>query len=256
VHRVVGQRWLDRVGLVEADLSCGGHLSLSSRYAKEMTRSDVTPTPLWSNCSGKHAGLLALARLHGWPTAGYEQLGHPVQDEVVASLARWSGVPAGDLKWGVDGCTAAAVAMPLHGMATAWARLGTSDDLAFATIRAAMIAHPEMVAGSDRLDTVLMRAWPGRVLAKVGAEGVYGAALPMLGLGIGLKVEDGDFKSAGYALTAVLSTVLAQHGITDEPTEPLAPWNAPVIRNTRGEPVGAIAVRGALTFTTRSGSSS
>lgn len=249
MHRTVAARWLDRVGLVEADLQCGGHLSLSSRYAKEMTRSEVVPTPLWSNCSGKHAGLLALARLHGWPTAGYEALGHPVQDAVRASLSTWSDVPAEALRWGVDGCTAAAVAMPLIGMATAWARLGASDDPALATIRAAMVAHPEMVAGDDRLDTVLMRAWPARALAKVGAEGVYGAALPSLGLGIGLKVEDGDFKAAGHALMAVLAAVTARLAPTASwPLAGLEPWGTPPIRNTRGEPVGAIAVRGHLTF--------
>ncbi len=249
MHRAVAARWLARVGLVEADLQCGGHLSLSPRFAKEMTRTEAVPTPLWSNCSGKHAALLALAQLHGWPTAGYEALGHPVQDEVVASMAAWSGVPATDLRWGVDGCTAAAVALPLTGMATAWARLGASADAALATIRSAMLAHPEMVAGEDRLDTVLMRAWPGRILAKVGAEGVYGAALPALGLGIGLKVEDGDFKAAGHALLAVLAEVTARFAPGAMwPLTGLEGWGTPPIRNTRGEPVGAIAVRGHLTF--------
>ncbi len=249
VHRAVGARWLKSVGLTEADLSCGGHTSLSSSVAREMIRTDVVPTPLWSNCSGKHAGLLALARLHGWPLDDYTKLGHPVQDAVAASVAHWSGVPASALHWGEDGCTAAAVAMPLTGIATAWARLGTSDDRAMATIRSAMLAHPVMIAGGDRLDTVLMDAWPGRVLAKVGADGVYGAALPTLGLGIGLKVEDGHFLSAGHALMAILEAVTSRFDSSGEwPMDRLTKWRTPPILNTRGLPVGAVAVRGGVTF--------
>lgn len=249
IHRTVGQRWLDLVGLEEADLSCGGHPSLSARVAEQMVRDGIVPTELWSNCSGKHAALLALARLHGWPTAGYEAIGHPVQDEVARSFAHWSGVPVPALHWGVDGCTAAAVAMPLAATATAWARLGTTDDAAMATIRAAMHAHPEMVAGTDRLDTTVMQAWPGRVLAKIGAEGVYGASLPTLGLGVALKVEDGDLKVAGYALMAVLEALTARFDRQGAwPTDTLARWRMPTIKNTRGVATGQWALRGALTF--------
>ncbi len=248
-HRLVGARWLEKVGLSEADLSCGGHASLSAAVAREMIRTEVVPTPLWSNCSGKHAALLALARLHGWPLEGYTKLGHPVQDAVADSVAHWSGVPASALQWGEDGCTAAAVALPLTGIATAWARLGQSDDPAMATIRSAMLAHPAMIAGSDRLDTVLMEAWPGRVLAKVGADGVYGAALPTLGLGIGLKVEDGHFPSAGHALMAILDAVTARVDPSgDWPMDRLVSWRTPPIVNTRGIPVGGVAVRGGVTF--------
>lgn len=249
IHRAVVMRWLEQVGLTEEHLACGGHLSLSSAYAREMTRTEVVPTPLWSNCSGKHAGLLALAQLHGWPLAGYERLGHPVQAAVAGSVSQWSDVPEVSLCWGIDGCTAAAVALPLTGMATAWARLGASDDDSLATIRGAMMTQPLMVAGADRLDTMLMQQWPGRVLAKVGAEGVYGAALPGLGLGIGLKVEDGDFKFAAHAVMAVIEQVVARSGQgADWPLEGLDAWRTPPIRNTRGEVVGDIAVRGALTF--------
>lgn len=248
-HRAVGARWLERVGLSEADLSCGGHPSLSSSVAREMIRTDVVPTALWSNCSGKHAALLALARLHGWPVEGYTKVGHPVQGEVAGSLAHWSGVAPSGLQWAEDGCTAAAVAMPLTGMATAWARLGTSDDRAMATIRSAMLAHPAMIAGTNRLDTMLMDAWPGRVLAKVGADGVYGAALPTLGLGIGLKVEDGHFPSAGHALLAILESLTSRFGSGSPwPMDQLTQWRTPPILNTRGIPVGAIAVRGGVTF--------
>ncbi|MES2125259.1 MAG: asparaginase [Gemmatimonadota bacterium] len=249
VHRELGRRWLAALDLDEGDLSCGGHPSLWPVLANEMIHDDVVPTPLWSNCSGKHSALLALAKLHGWATAGYEQRGHPVQARVERSIAAWSGVPASELAWGVDGCTAAAVALPLRAMARAYARLGVAETPALAVVRDAMMAHPHLVAGTSRLDTELMRAWSGRAIAKIGAEGVYSAALPELGLGLALKVEDGDMRSAEIALVAVLDALTARLGTVPEwPSHSLDRWRAPVIRNTRGEPTGRFATVGELTF--------
>jgi L-asparaginase II len=249
VHRDVAEEWLAKLGLREDDLSCGGHPSLSAKVAEAMIRDGITATPLWSNCSGKHAAMLGLALLRGWPTAGYQRRGHPVQDAVEFAIGEWSGVSAEGLHWGIDGCTAAAVASPLASIATAWARLGTTQDPAMHQIRNAMLAHPYLVAGQGRLDTVLMEAWPGRVLAKVGAEGVFTAALPTLGLGLALKVEDGDNAAAAVALVALLDQVtrrLAPGG--DWPFDALARWRAPAIRDTRGNPTGRVDVQGTLHF--------
>lgn len=249
VHREVGARWLAALGLSESDLACGGHPSLWGALADEMIREDVVPTPLWSNCSGKHAALLALARLHGWPTAGYEELGHPVQQRVAETVAGWTGVPEEGLAWGVDGCTAAAVALPLRAMALAYARLAVAEAESPRLVREAMMGEPHLVAGTDRLDTVLMQAWPGRVLAKIGAEGVYSAALPELGLGLALKVEDGDMKCAQLALVALLDAVTARFGAgRDWPGEALAKWREPAIRNTRQAPTGYYGVIGGPRF--------
>lgn len=249
IHREVGARWLDALGLTERDLACGGHPSLWPALADKMIHDDVIPTPLYSNCSGKHSSLLALARLHGWPTGGYEESGHPVQQRVAATLAKWTGVNESALVWGVDGCTAAAVALPLRAMAVAYARLGTSDESAMRTIRDAMMSEPHLVAGTDRLDTLLMQAWPGRVAAKIGAEGVYSAALPELELGIALKVEDGDMKSAGIALVSVLDAITARFGGEhDWPGDALQPWRDPAIRNTRREATGHFGTLGGLVY--------
>jgi L-asparaginase II len=248
IHRETTERWLNAIGFPESALACGGHPSLSPRIARAMIRNEVIPTPVWSNCSGKHAAMLALARLHDLPADGYQQLGHPVQGMIADSISQWSGLNLAELHWGVDGCTAAAVATPLIAMARAWAGLGSSTDPAMKTIREAMIEAPEMVAGPDRLDTMLMQAWPGRVVVKVGAEGVYGAALPASGLGLALKVADGDTKSAGIALLYLLRQLTGR--LTNE--NPFASgfeeWVDPVIRNTRGEPVGGLTVSGELSF--------
>lgn len=250
VHREMAAEWLAKIGVGLDDLACGGHPSLSPAVAEAMVRERVELTPLWSNCSGKHAGMLALARLEGWPTAGYQRLDHPVQQAVAASIARWGGLAETALGWGVDGCAAAAVATPLRHLATAWAQLGTSDDPSMHQIRDAMLAHPDLVAGTGRLDTIVMQAWQGRVLIKVGAEGVFAASLPSLGLGVALKVADGDMRVAAVALVAVFDQLLERLGTTgDFPPDALAPWRAPAIRNTRGQVTGQSVVHGTLRFT-------
>lgn len=249
VHREVAGEWLALVGLREGDLACGGHPSLSSKVAEAMIRDGLTATPIWSNCSGKHAALLALARLKGWPAAGYQQRGHPVQQAVEDSITRWSGDAAADLVWGVDGCTAAAVASRLPSLALAWARLGTAEEPGLRQVREAMLAHPYLVAGQGRLDTALMESWAGRVIAKVGAEGVFAASLPTLGLGVALKVDDGDNATAATALLAILEAIVARHGAgASWPFDRLARWRSPEIRDTRGGVTGRVEVRGALRF--------
>lgn len=249
LHRELAVAWLRAIDLDESALSCGGHLSLAPKVAESMIRDRVEPGALWSNCSGKHAAMLALAILEGWPTEGYNRIGHPVQGAVASAIGRWADLDPATLRWGVDGCTAAAVAAPLDRLALAWARLGTSDDSAMRAIREAMLANPEVVAGTGRLDSVLMTAWSGRVLIKVGAEGVYAAALPELGLGVALKMEDGDMRAAAIALVAVLERLVARLAPErDWPLDAVAAWREPLIRNTRGEETGQTVLQGEIDF--------
>lgn len=249
VHREVGAQWLAALGATEADLACGGHPSIWPSLANAMIHDDVIATPLWSNCSGNHAALLALARLHDWPLEGYEARPHPVQQRVAIAIADATGLPAAQLHWGVDGCTAAAVALPLRAMARAYARLGTAAGGSLATIRAAMLAEPYLLAGADRLDTVLMQAWPGRVIAKIGAEGVYSASLPTLGLGVALKVHNGDMTAACLALVAVLGATVERLGVGQEwPLGRLDAWRNPPVLDTRGGRTGHLHVEGGLSW--------
>ena len=194
--------------------------------------------------------MLAMARMHDWPLEGYQAGDHPVQQRIADSIARWTALKPEELAWGVDGCTARAVATPLDRMARAWAQLGCSDDEAMATIRSSILAHPEMVAGTDRLDTRLMQGWPGRILAKMGAAGVFGAALPTLGLGLALKVSDGDNRSAAIALIGILERLVAVVAPDQEwPLEALSRWHDPVIVNTQAAVTGQSELRGSLEFT-------
>lgn len=246
-HVALALRMLQAIGCTESDLACGPHPPLSPAVADAATRDGTTLTPAWSNCSGKHTGMLAQARHHGWPIAGYERAGHPVQERILEEVVRWTGLGRAEIAQGVDGCTTVCFALPLRAMALAYARFGTSDVPAAARLREAMRSHPEMVGGTRRLCTDLVGATQGRVIAKVGAEGVYCAAWPERGLGIALKVRDGDNRSAQVALLAVLRQL--GEAVGDElPLGTLAWYAEPPLRNTRQALTGRLRAAGALRF--------
>ena len=250
-HLEVVSRLMDRLGLNDRDLACGVHPPLSPVVAQAAVRGSVSLTPRWSNCSGKHTGMLALARHHGWPLEGYNAAGHPVQDRILAEISHWTSVTQSNVKQSVDGCTAVCFGLPLRAMALAYARLGASAEPAPRRIVAAMSAHPFLVAGTGRLCTDLMTAWPGNIIAKVGAEGIYSATLPQLGLGISLKVEDGDTRASGIALLAVLRQLLQQiaPGSALDLSAPALTHHGPQpIRNTRGTVTGEVRAAGGLHF--------
>jgi L-asparaginase II len=238
--------FLARLGLTEDDLACGPHRPLGLVFSEPPLDPEqlAAPSPLASNCSGKHAGMLALALHHGWDTAGYELSGHPVQARIKREMARWTGLTESEIMEGIDGCTTVSFAIPLIHMASALVRLMRSDGEAEQTVVQAMLGHPEHVAGTRRFGTELMQAFPGEVIAKVGAEGVFLAALKGRGLGIALKVEDGDAPAAVVALVAVLD----QLGLEPKPSALLARFAEPAICNTRGVPVGHRRAGGALSF--------
>jgi L-asparaginase II len=223
---------LQKIGCSERDLLCGPHRPLSEPVAKDYETRGVRLTAVYSNCSGKHAGMLALAKHRVWPTEFYTRLEHPVQQRCLAEVSRWTGMPAEEIGVAVDGCGVACFAMPLVSMALAYARLE-------GPIRDAMLRHPELIAGEGRPCTEMMRAHPGRVITKVGAEGVYSAQLVREKLGVALKVEDGHSVAAALAMAAVL----AELGLRPQP----ASVAARPIQNSRGETVGEMRVNGGLT---------
>ena len=248
-HVEVARGWLERIGCSEDDLACGPHEPLVPEFAIPSDGSDdaydlMPRSPVASNCSGKHTGMLALARHHGWPSAGYQLAGHPVQVRVKRELARWTGVNEDALAEGVDGCDVVTFAVPLDAMATAFARLVVSDEPAARAIVSAMCAHPFLVAGTGRLCTLLIGAYAGAVIAKMGAAGLYGAALVNRGIGIALKVEDGHGRSAMVALLGVLE----QLGLEPAPSGCLPQAMELPITNTRNRAVGTVRAVGGLRF--------
>ena len=249
------REFLQRIGCSERDLLCGPHRPLSDAVARDYETRGMRLTALYSNCSGKHTGMLALAKHHGWPTEFYTRLEHPVQQRCLESVSAWTDLSKDQIGVAVDGCGVATFALPLRNMALAWARLGNSkvemrsakseptDQLrishsAFRIVEA-MLHHPELVAGAGRPCTEMMRAHPGRVVAKVGAEGVYSALLVREGLGVALKVEDGHSVASAIAIAAVLQEL----GLKPQPASLLKK----PITNSRGETVGEMRVFGGLT---------
>ncbi|MBW3535058.1 MAG: asparaginase [Gemmatimonadetes bacterium] len=239
-HLAAAASILQRAELGEADLACGPHEPFASAEAERMRTQGERPRAVHNNCSGKHAGMLALARFHGWPTGGYHREGHPVQRRMAEEVARWTGLGPGAMASAVDGCGVLTFAAPLAAMAAAFARLGAAaadGRPGPAAVVSAMTGHPFMVAGSGRLCTDLMEAAGGSVLVKAGAEGVYCAAVPGRGLGVALKVEDGARRAQDPALVAVLEAI----GAVDEAVlATLARHRTPAVRNTRGEVVGGL----------------
>jgi len=248
IHLAIVERMLEKIGCQESDLACGGHIPFAVDVAERLARSGTAATPRWSNCSGKHTAMLALAKVHGWPTAGYHELPHPVQQRLLTEVARWSGLATGAIHTAVDGCNTVCYGLPLRAMATAYAALGRASEAPALRIRTAMTTHPDVVAGSGRLCTDLMRAAEGAVIAKVGAEGVYGAAILPAGIGIALKVEDGGARSAPIALVAVLAA-LGDAGVVPEATgwvDRVASHGTVTLNNTRELPVGVLRAAGRL----------
>jgi L-asparaginase II len=233
---------LGKAGVPEDALACGPHPPMHAASADALRARSVTPGRIHNNCSGKHAGMLALAALHGCPRTGYHLLAHPVQTRVLATVAEWTGVAHDAVGCAVDGCGLPTFALPLDQVARACGRLSAAahaGDDAPARVIGAMTEHPLYVAGTDRLCTDLMRAASGRVWAKVGAEGYYCAGVPERGLGVAIKIEDGAWRAAEPALLAVLRAVDA---IDDETLAALARYAEPAVTNTRGERVGGVRV--------------
>jgi L-asparaginase II len=233
--------FLRKIGCSEDDLRCGPHTPLAEHVAKDYQSRGVRLTPVYSNCSGKHTGMLALARHHGWPTADYHRLAHPVQQRCLEEVSRWTKMSPDQIGTAVDGCGVVCYALPLRNMALAYARLGKGEEgrgKGASRIVSAMLRHPELIAGERRPCTEMMSAFPGRVITKVGAEGVYCALLVQEGLGVALKVEDGHGPAAALAMARTLEEL----SLRPQP----ASLSARPIYNTRGEQVGELRVLGSL----------
>ena len=239
-HIAIVTRMLESIGREEGDLACGPHEPLSARGAKLARESGRAFSRLMNNCSGKHAAMLARAHTAGWPTHGYERADHSVQRGCLAEVATWSGVPIDDMPIAVDGCGVTVMALPLTAMALAYSRWGQAvevgDEVASRTA-SAIRKHPFLLGGTERFDTVLLEETGGRVVSKVGAEGVHSVSVPSMGLGLAVKVEDGALRAQHIAVLRALQLM----GVLPETLTPrLAEWALKPLRNTRGEIVGEV----------------
>lgn len=249
-HVETARRMLEKCGLSEADLRCGAHLPFDQKTANKMIRADEKPTQLHNNCSGKHSAMLAFAKHIGADTKSYEQMENPVQQAILKCVSTFTDVPENEIKLGVDGCAAPNFAVPVSAMARAFARLvfppkNFDDEMREACRRivSASMAYPQMIGGTNRLDTLIMQSLRGKIVSKIGAEGVYSAGvLPSpkwkKGLGIAFKIEDGDDQRAR---AVVLIEILRQFGILDKTTdEKLRDYSPIILKNRRGDAIGKV----------------
>jgi L-asparaginase II len=184
------------------------------------------PSALRHNCSGKHAGFLALCRARGWDSRGYRLPDHPVQQAMLAEVAAAADLREDEIPTAIDGCGVVNFALPLERMAYAFSRFTELDG--GVRVADAMRAYPALIRGPGAADTVLMESLLGWI-AKGGAEGLLCAAAPD-GIGVALKVEDGSARAVGPAAAAFLGRL----------GHPLDQLESPPVENSRGEVIGRI----------------
>ncbi len=241
----VVMRVLDRLGLTPADLQCGVHAPSHRPTAAALTQAGQKPGPQHNNCAGKHAAMLALCVHHGWPRENYLDPAHPVQSLILDTIAQLTAVPRDLITVAVDGCGAPVFYVPLRQIAYAYARLADALSAsprshlqeAMATLIAAGLRHPRLIAGDGRICTDLMQALPGQVFAKTGAEGGYALALTATGRGVAIKSADGHTRG----LNPTIVDTLSQLGVLPpEAAAALTAYHQPLIKNHRKQTVGAV----------------
>ena len=259
-HASTAAAMLAKAGLDADALECGAHWPYDEAAVRALAASGGTPTALHNNCSGKHSGFACLgcwmsrqrspaADVRGF-LSGYVRPGHAVMREVGAAIESATGVRLADAPMGIDGCSIPTFALPLRALARAFARVGTGEGLsrdramAAARLRRAVASHPHRVAGTGRFDTRVIERLGERVFCKVGAEGVYCASLPESGLGVAIKVDDGN---TSRACEVVMATVIeARVRLDDDERAFIAALSDVELRNWRGLSVGRLRASAAL----------
>lgn len=239
---------LRKIGLSEDYLQCGVHAPSHRATARQLEEEGKKPRPIHNNCAGKHAAMLALCVFYGWPTDTYPGIENPVQQLILEKISQMTEIPKGEIRIGIDGCGVPVFAVPLRNLALAYSKLAVSPNpeglpatdpqVGLHRLMRAALDHPEMIAGDERICTDLMRAAPGRIFAKTGAEGSYGLSLVGRGIGIAIKIEDGNPR----ALNPVVVEVLRQYDILKpDALRRLRPYGPKIsILNHRKEKVGEI----------------
>lgn len=246
VHVQAVANWLKKLDCTVEQLECGAHLPLHQPSARDIIRQGKEPNALHNNCSGKHAGFMALARVMGVDVTGYTSQDHPVQKRVAAILSEMVDFDVTSARVGADGCAAPNFAIPLGALARGLARMARTESLvpvranAVTTLLSAVEEAPMLIAGTGRPCTILIENLNSSGLVKSGAEGVYGAILPGLGVGVAIKVDDG----AARAASMIMANVLDRLGVLDRGTKQVEDLLSAEITNVRGDMVGSIRPSG------------
>ena len=241
-HVDLVKSWLSKLDLNETDLECGSHWPSHLESTHQMIAKGLYPETIHNNCSGKHMGFLTMALQFGYPHKNYIQQDHPVQQRVQKVLEEFCDVDFIQSQLAIDGCSVPTWAIPLRNLAMGFARWGSGTFLnpkfiqAARLILEAMVKHPHLVAGQGRCCTRVLNHFKGKVLVKTGAEGVYCASFPKLGLGLALKCHDGHNRASEAALVSIIQNLGL---IDDNGAELLSPHK---LRNHNNLLVGKIKV--------------
>ncbi len=245
MHVELVQDLLQRIDAKPEHLICGVHPPSHRPAALALLHRGQEPEVLHNNCSGKHTGMLTLARGLGVPLEGYQKPDHPVQQAIRQNVAYMTGLDEDSLYTGTDGCGVPTFYLSLRRMAYAYARLVDPRGLEPAKQASAMIIaeamrmHPELVSKSESLEVDLAQASNHRFVSKGGAEAVFCLGLPDKGLGLAMKIDDGISR----AVPTLLAGVLQQMGVLSASEQmALDPLFHPVLKNHAGTVVGDVRV--------------
>ncbi len=242
-HASAVEKWLARLGLSADDLENGPAFPMFDPARCRMISDRSGPTRLHHNCSGKHAGMLALSKYIHAGTSGYSEYDHPSQVAWMNILSELVDVDIRSLEWERDGCGLPAICMPMERLAYGCAlfarpdRVGGTRGQAMLKILRAIASRPDMVAGTDRCDTAVLVATSGKIIVKTGAEAVYAGMVPGQGVGFALKIDDGASRGSEVALGALLKQIGALDGL---PCRGLDRYFQPEIMNSQGRLTGRI----------------
>lgn len=242
-HVRAAQGILGKLGFHHEHLQCGAHEPYHAPTAQTMRERGEAPTTLHNNCSGKHSGMLALCAHLGASPDTYMSLQHPVQQLMLDAVCAMSGIPKEQMELGVDGCGVPVFGMPINHLALAFARLGSPEALpevranACQRIIAAVRKYPQYLAGSDRFDTQLIEVTQGRIIGKMGAEGIFALTVPDKELGLVLKIEDGNQRALYPAVVEALKQLDL---LSAAEVSQLAAFHTPTVHNWQGTEVGII----------------
>lgn len=235
VHVATARRILDRIDARESHLQCGCHVPYFYQATDTQPPNGVKFGPLFHNCSGKHSGFLAYCRLHGHPLSDYLDPESPLQTRIARAIREIAS--GGALPMGIDGCSAPNYAMPLSRLAHLFGRIARGDTAALEAIRYAMTQHPDLVSGTARFDLALMKAGQGDWVGKAGADGVQTVGVRSMGLGVAVRICDGNPRALHAATIEVLRQLDALPGAVPDL---FARFERPAIRNLRGTEVGRV----------------
>ena len=242
-HTKQVQSLLSKAGLSSSLLQCGIHPPFDQLSAEKVRQSGEDFTAVHNNCSGKHGGMLVLAHYLHASLENYMDPNHPVQKAMLKVISEMTEMPIEDIHLGTDGCGVPVFGLPIAKLALGYSKLGHGESMsaqrseACTTIISALRKHPYLLAGRNRFDTRLIEVTGGRIIGKMGAEGVFTLAIPEEKTAMVIKIQDGSERALYPAVVEALSQM---NMLTADELQELRTFHHPITRNWKGDQVGSL----------------